>query len=278
MQHTHGNLTVEPGGQIHFQRWVPEGEPRALIIVVHGMAEHSGRYDLFGAAAAERGLAVAALDHPGHGYSYGEAAHVDRFSDFLRALGAFHAQEVEAFPGIPHFLLGHSLGGLISCIYLLQAQERFAGCVLSGPAIKTEVQPPAVQMLLIRLLSLLLPRLGVLQLDAEGVSRVPEEVERYRSDPLNYTGKISARVVAELFKAMAEIQARCGEIHLPMLILHGGADRMTDPAGSKLLDEGVKSTDKTLHVYPGLYHEIFNEPERDSVIDDLLGWLDTRIG
>jgi alpha-beta hydrolase superfamily lysophospholipase len=278
MKHSEGTLQVSPGGEIYYQCWTPGAAPRGLIIVVHGMAEHGGRYDRFAAAATERGYAVAALDQPGHGRSYGEKAYVDRFEDFQRALAVFHEAMAAEFAGIPHFLLGHSLGGLIGGIYLLRAQERFAGCVMSGPAVKTQVEPPALQMLLIRLLSALLPRLGVLQLEAEGVSRNPEEVARYLADPLVYSGKIAARVVAELFAAMTRLRENCGQITLPLLLLHGGEDRMTDPEGSRLLHERVGSADKTLRVYPGLYHEVFNEPERDAVFGEVFDWLDARCG
>jgi alpha-beta hydrolase superfamily lysophospholipase len=276
MQNSDGRLTVGTDTEIYYQCWEPDTAPRGLIVVVHGMAEHGGRYDRFATAAVQHGYAVAALDQPGHGRSSGSNAHVARFDDFQRALQAFHKELAARFSGIPHFLLGHSLGGLISATYLLQHQAEFAGCVLSGPAIKTDIKPPALQMLVIRLLSLLMPRFGVLQLDANGVSRTPAEVERYCADPLVYNGKISARVVAELFVAMDSVQQRAGEITLPMLLLHGGDDAMASPEGSRFLDEHMGSSDKTLHIYPGLYHEIFNEPERDTIFSELLSWCDAH--
>jgi alpha-beta hydrolase superfamily lysophospholipase len=159
----------------------------------------------------------------------------------------------------------------------LQHQEDFAACVLSGPAIKTDIEPPAFQLWLIGVLSRLLPRLGALQLDANGVSRDPAVVEDYVNDPLVNHGKMSARKVAELFRAMSHIQANAAAITLPMLILHGGDDAMTAPAGSQFLHDEISSSDKQLIIYPGLYHEIFNEPEREQVFQDLLQWLDARI-
>ena len=150
----------------------------------------------------------------------------------------------------------------------------FVGCVLSGPAIKTDLEPGFLQMLVIRFLSTFFPKTGVLQLDASGVSRDPEEVARYVNDPFNYTGKLSARLVAELFRAMGDFQARVADIRLPLLLLHGGADSMASPEGSRFLDANVSSTDKTLNIYPGLYHEIFNEPEREQVFADILVWCE----
>jgi alpha-beta hydrolase superfamily lysophospholipase len=134
-----------------------------------------------------------------------------------------------------------------------------------------------LQMLVIRLLSALKPGTGVLQLDANGVSRDPAVVEAYVNDPLVFHGKMSARKVAELFKAMRHIQANAGQITLPMLLLHGGEDSMASPEGSRFLHSHISSADKTLKIYPGLYHEIFNEPEQQEVFAEVLAWCDQRL-
>jgi alpha-beta hydrolase superfamily lysophospholipase len=242
--------------------------------VVHGASEHSGRYQHFAEHFVGGGYAVAGFDNIGHGRSEGTPGYVRRFSDFVETLDVFQKQVAEDFPGLPQILLGHSMGGLISALYLLTNQQRFAGCVLSGPVIKTDLEPPILQLLLIRCLSLLLPKLGVLQLDPSGVSRDPAEVERYVNDPLNYSGKLSARTVSELFKSMNYVQQDASVISLPILMLHGGADTMASPKGSRFLDEHVSSPDKTLQIYPGLFHEIFNEPEKEQVFGDIDSWLD----
>ena len=169
------------------------------------------------------------------------------------------------------------MGGLISSLYLLQHQDAFVGCVLSGPAIKTDIEPPWIQLQLIRLLSALAPRLGVLQLDANGVSRDPAEVDKYVNDPLVNHDKMTARKVSELFKGMNQIQAEAGRISLPLLLLHGGDDAMTAPEGSRFLHDHVGSQDKTLKIYPGLYHEIFNEPERGEIFAEVLAWCDQHL-
>ena len=277
MQHREGTFTGAGGASIYFQAWLPEQAPRAILLVVHGAAEHSGRYQRLAGHFVAHGYAVAALDLPGHGRSDGTPGYVRRFKDYVDTLDSFQCKLTEGFPLLPQILLGHSMGGLISAIYLLQNQAAFAGCVLSGAAIKTELEPPLLQLLLIRLFSLFLPKLGVLQLDASGVSRDPAEVEAYVNDPLVYTGKLSARKVSELFKAMAGIQANAAGISLPMLILHGEADTLAAPEGSRFLNEQIGSADKTLKIYPGLYHEIFNEPEREEVFTDILHWLDARL-
>jgi alpha-beta hydrolase superfamily lysophospholipase len=277
MKKRDGTFTVGRDRSIYYQYWETDAVPRAVIIVVHGAAEHSGRYDRFAGYITDHGYAVAALDHPGHGQSEGTRVHVDQFDDYLDALEPFHRQVNNDFPDIPVFLLGHSLGGLISCRYLLQHQARFLGCVLSGPAIMTELEPGLLQTWTIRLFSLVAPRAGVLQLDSSGVSRDLAEVERYRKDPLVYNGKMTARLVSELFKAMQDIRQRAAEIRLPLLFLHGGADAMTAPAGSEFMHRAVSSADKQLKIYPGLFHEIFNEPEYNVVFADVLSWCDERL-
>jgi len=270
--------TNTDGATIYYQTWRPEEQPRAAIIIVHGVAEHSGRYERLAEYLVSLGYAVVALDHPGHGRSAGAPGHINRFSDYLECLDSVRTKVAEEMTGVPQILLGHSMGGLISALYLLQNQEAFVGCILSGPAIKTDVEPGKIQMALIRTLSRIFPKAGVLQLDASGISRDANEVARYINDPLVYTGKLSARLVLELFNSMALIQSQAEKITLPILILHGGADAMASPEGSKLLAERVRSQNKRLEIYPGLYHEIFNEPEREQAFDDISGGCDELLG
>jgi alpha-beta hydrolase superfamily lysophospholipase len=273
MQQTQGHFSGVAGARIFYQYWKPDTGAKAVILIAHGAAEHSGRYERVARHFVSLGYAVAALDHFGHGRSDGGRCCLRAFSDYTDTLDIFRLKVESDFPGLPLILLGHSMGGLISANYLLQQQEAFVGCILSGPAIKTELEPPLLQLWLIKLFSLLQPDKGVLQLDASGVSRDPVEVERYASDPLNYSGKLTARLVAELFKAMREAQIRAGEIHLPLLLLHGGDDALASPEGSRFLNEHAGAADKTLKIYPGLYHEIFNEPERLEVFADMEAWL-----
>jgi len=218
MKKRDGNFSGAGDMSIYYQYWEPDAQPRAIILLVHGAGEHIARYEHFARYLTDHGYAVAALDHPGHGRSAGT-----------------HQQVVADFSGVPQILLGHSMGGLISSLYLLQHQRDFIGCILSGPAIKTDIEPGVLQMYLIRFLSAVLPKAGVLQLDATGVSRDPAEVAKYVNDPLVFHGKMSARKVSELFKAMHHIQAEAGKINLPMLLLHGGDDAMAAAEGSRFL-------------------------------------------
>lgn len=276
MKHTTGSFTGVRGMSIYFQYWQPEAPSKAVILLVHGAGEHSGRYQHVAQYFTDHGYSVAALDHPNHGKSEGTYGHVDNFDDFVQTLNIFHQRVSGDFAGLPQILLGHSMGGLISSIYLLEHQQDFLGCVLSGPAIKTDIEPGVLQMLLIRFMSLVAPKTGVLQLDAAGVSRDPAEVEKYVNDPLVNHSKMTARKVSELFRAMEHIQANAGQISLPMLLLHGEADSMAAATGSRFLHSHIGSTDKTLKIYPQLYHEIFNEPEQQQVLADVLAWCEQR--
>ena len=274
MKHREGNFSGATGKSIYFQYWEPDEAPRALVLVVHGVGEHSSRYAHLASYFCERGFVVAGLDHIGHGKSEGRYGFVECFSNYTDTLEIYRQQLAGDFPALPMILLGHSMGGLISACLLLRQQDKFVGCVLSGPAIKTDLEPPWLQILLIRLLSLMLPKLGVLQLDANGVSRDAAVVADYCADPLVFHGKMSARSVSELFAAMHDVQARASEICLPLLLLHGSEDSLTAPAGSQFLYDTVSSAEKTLKIYPGLYHEIFNEPEQLEVFADLYGWCE----
>ncbi|GAB5453234.1 MAG: monoacylglycerol lipase [Halioglobus sp.] len=278
MQYSEDRFNGAGGATIHFQYWLPDADARAVILIAHGAAEHGGRYQPFAEHFTERGYAVAALDQFGHGRSDGGRCCMRSMDDHLYNFAQFRQRMTERLPGLPLVLLGHSMGGLIACLLLLQEQDKYVACVLSGAAIKTPMQPPAWQLVLLKLLSRLAPNLGVMQLDASGVSRDQAVVEDYIRDPLNHRGKMTARMVVELFRGMQVVQQRAAEIHLPLLILHGGADAMTSAEGSEFLHNHAGSKDRALSIYPGLYHEIFNEPERLQVYSDVESWLSQRLG
>ncbi len=246
-------------------------------MLAHGLAEHSGRYSEFANFFADAGIATYVLDHPGHGKSEGKRGHVRKFQDYTDALGALLSLARQAHPDIPFVLLGHSMGGLIAADFLLQHQDEFAAAVLTGPAIQAPRRPSRVALATNRVIAALMPRLGVMQLDASAISRDPQVVINYENDPLVFRGKVTARLVTELFAAMDRVVANAASIRLPLLIMHGSEDKLTAVDGSKLLHDKVSSEDKQIKIYEGLYHEILNEPERRSVMVDILLWLEPRI-
>ncbi|TXS93658.1 alpha/beta hydrolase [Parahaliea maris] len=273
-------VTPEEGhlsGGIYYRHWHAVGEPRAVILMVHGLGEHSGRYQGFADFFCPRGYAVVAPDHVGHGQSPGHRVYVERFADFLEPLEELRQRIGEWYPQVPCVLVGHSMGGLIVARYLLDHQQDFMAAALSGAALGVDPKPAAPLLWINALLSRLFPKMGLMQLDATEVCRDPEVVRRYIEDPLVHDGKVTARLVSELFSTMAEVEARRPEITLPIMVMHGEGDVMTSPSGSLNFVEGVASGDKTLRLYPGLFHEIFNEPERLEVLGELESWLSPRV-
>ena len=266
-------------GSSHLYRrsWLPEEPAGAAILLVHGLGEHSGRYEHLARHCTARGFAVHAIDHYGHGKSDGHPGYVERFSVYLDGAAAL-LDEVQAAHGdAPVFLLGHSMGGLIAATLLLERQDAFRACVLSGPAFRSDQEPPGFVMAFVRLLAAIVPTVPILGLDPAGVSRDPEVVRDYVADPLVHHGKLTARLIAQMSLAMRHALAQANRIRLPLLVLHGDADVLTSPAGSQALYEAVGSDDKTLKLYPGLYHEIFNEPEKDAVLADMTTWLEAHL-
>ncbi len=264
------------GAKLHVTHWLPEGRPKAVVLLAHGYAEHAGRYAYVAKRLTDAGYAIYAVDHWGHGASDGEGGFVPRFSAFLDGMSELLTLVEVNHGDTPRLLLGHSMGGLIATLFLIERQQAFVAAALSGPAILPAEPPSRFTVWISRFLSRFFPRLGVLSLDATGVSRDPAVVAAYQADPLVYGGKIGARLGKEFMDAMAVAQADAPKIRLPILIQHGEADRLTAPAGSRYLFEHVSSVDKRLEIYPGLFHEIYNEPERDAVLGDLIAWFDAH--
>ena len=282
MKHTESWLDLrhtEARGTSHLyaQSWLPDGGARAAIILVHGLGEHSGRYAYFAQHCTDRGFAVHTLDHHGHGKSDGQAGFVERFSVYLDGVRALLERLQAEQPDLPLFLVGHSMGALIAAAFLPESQSAFKACALSGLALRTPEPPSAFMKLVNRVMSVIAPTAPLIGLDPSGVSRDPEVVKAYVADPLVHHGKLSARLLAEMMKAMDTTRENAPKVTLPLLILHGEEDQLTCPSSSTDFHERVASTDKALKIYPELYHEIFNEPEKDAVLADMTTWLEQRL-
>lgn len=247
---------------------------KGVIMIVHGLGEHCERYDAVAKYCNDRGYHVGSMDLPCHGRSEGPRGHVDSFETYQRAVLGLYQRLQEAYPKLPVTLLGHSMGGLIAARLLLSNQDKFKAALLSGAAIQSPQQPPAWQVFVIRNLAKLFPTMGVLKLDAQGVSRDPEVVAKYFADPLVSKDALSTQFLVSMFEAMEQVKANAASITLPILIMHGGADVMTDPAGSEFLFDAVSSSKKELSIYPELFHEIFNEPEGPEIYAEMLDWLE----
>jgi alpha-beta hydrolase superfamily lysophospholipase len=277
MQHTEGTFAAFDGTTIFHQAWLPEGDPRGVVLLVHGLGEHSGRYGHVAQALVDHGYAVHALDHRGHGRSSGKRAFVKQYDEFLRDLHRFRTMVQREQPGTPLVVLGHSMGGNIAMGYTLGNQDGIAALVLSGPALKIGDDFSPIQLKLFTAISKVAPGVRPQGLSDEAISRDPAVVEAYRNDPLVYTGKISAGLGAALIGAMQSFPARYAELRLPILVLHGTADQLADVSGSRELEAAAVNADLTAHYYEGWYHEVFNEPEHDRVLADLIAWLDAHV-
>ncbi len=277
MNHEEGFFQGIRDARIYRQCWLPDGEPRAVLLIVHGLGEHCGRYANVVDHLVPRGYAVYGLDHVGHGKSEGTREYVERFEDFTDTLDMYRGMVRQAQPDKPIFLYGHSLGGLISAFYLLDHQAGLAGAVLSAPPVTVPENISATTITLGQLLSRLAPKAGLLPLDATGVSRDPAVVQAYVNDPLVFHGKTTARLAAEMMRAMQRVTAEAGTITLPIMTLQGTADRLVNPGNAQFLYNAVGSADKTLKVYEGLCHEAHNEPECDTVLRDIEAWLEAHV-
>jgi acylglycerol lipase len=273
MDHIEGYFKGVRNTNIYYQAWLPAGNIKAALLVVHGLGEHCGRYMNVVNYFVQLGYAIYGFDHIGHGKSEGAREFIDCFEDYTDTLTIYHNMVKAWHTGKPMFLLGHSMGGLIALYYLLDHQGDFKGAVISAPSIKISDSISRVTVAIGKILSVLVPKAGVFALDANGISRDPEVVRDYVSDPLVFHGKTPARLAAELLKAMLRVAAEADKIILPFIVIQGSEDKLVDPGGAQMLYEKAGSKDKTIKVYDGLYHEVFNELERARVLKDVETWL-----
>lgn len=273
MKHIEGDFKGVRKMNIYYQGWLPDEQAKAVLLIIHGLGEHCGRYMNVVNHFVPLGYAVYGLDHIGHGKSEGEREVVQRFTDFTDTLAIYYQMIQDWQPGKPIFLFGHSMGGAIVSYYLLDHQDDFDGAIISAPAVKVGDSVPPATIVMGKVLSKIAPKMGVMALDVNGISRDPEVVEAYVNDPLVFHGKTPARLAAELLSAMQRITAEAAQIALPILVIQGSKDVLVDPTGAQMLCDKACSTDKTLKVYDGLCHEVLNEPERDQVLADIEDWL-----
>ncbi|MBN2240562.1 MAG: lysophospholipase [Dehalococcoidales bacterium] len=245
--------------RLYYRYWLPSAEPKAVLMVAHGYAEHSGRYSHFADYFVDRGYAVYALDHRGHGKSEGERVYVEKFLDYVDDLKTFFDIIRKENPGKKVFLVGHSMGSAITLLYTARYQDELAGMITSGGGINKGDEPPQPQ------------RPSSQPLATDFLSRDPAVIEAYVNDPLVYRGPVPER----LGGMMGDVAGSVPRITLPALIMAGGA--VADGDRSTNLYQKLSSEDKTLKVYEGLRHEIFNEPEQLKVFADLESWLEDHL-
>jgi lysophospholipase len=279
MQREDGTFMGAGGLRIHWRAWLPsQSVLRGQMVVAHGVGEHGDRYERLAEALAPIGVATWVPDHRGHGDSEGPRGLVDRLANVVADMDTVVEVARRDSPEVPVFMFGHSMGGAVALSYALEHQDKLAGIVLSAPAAALE-DDSAVQRLGARVASEVIPRVRVHKLDLSGISRDPEEVRMYNADERIDHEPMRARTVGELVRAFGRFRNELPRLRLPLLILHGTADRLTTPAGSKLVAERAGSADKELKLYDGFYHELINEPEpdRERVLAEIRGWVEARL-
>ncbi|WP_310451097.1 alpha/beta hydrolase [Sulfuritalea sp.] len=265
-------LRTADGVNLAGQAWLPPG-CCAMIAVVHGIAEHSGRYAFLAERANRQGIGVISVDLRGHGRSPGERSYVERFDDYLLDVDALRVKAHELAPGCPLFLMGHSMGGAIALRWLAQRRQPLAGLVLSSAALKIGGDVPRLLVALAPLLSRSLPHLRGTRLDPALISRDPAAVAAYVGDPLVSLQAPPARTGAELLRIMAANRVSAPGLDVPVYLFHGDADRLTDPAGSREIFDLWGGPDRSLRLWPGSRHETLNDLDRELVAAELLDWM-----
>lgn len=265
-------LCAADGVRLAGQAWLPPA-PRAVIALVHGIAEHSGRYAWLAERASRRDLALVAIDLRGHGRSPGERSFVERFDDYLLDVDVLLEWVRELAGPVPTFLMGHSMGGAIALRWIAQRREPMAGLILSSAALKIGADVPRLLLALAPLLSRWLPHLRGTRIDPALISRDPVQVAAYVADPLVSLKAPPARTGAELLAAMEANRRAAADLALPLYVFHGDADRLTDPAGSREVFDAWGGADKMLRIWPGSRHETLNDLDREAVAGELLDWV-----
>ncbi len=264
------------GLALFYEAWLPE-HPRADIVLVHGYAEHSGRYKHVIEALIGDGYAVWTYDHRGHGRSEGTRGLSERFEYLVMDLSEFVRMVRSRNAGRPIFMLGHSMGGLVSTVYALDYSHNLAGLILSSPAFKVDEHTPLPLLWISELISAWLPHLPTLPFDNSGISRDEAVRAAYLNDPLNYIGPVKARMGRELWEGTQIVHARAQEISLPVLVTIGEQDPIASPVGTADMFSRFSAADKTLQRYPDAYHEVLNEPEQHDMLALIRTWLAERL-
>jgi alpha-beta hydrolase superfamily lysophospholipase len=265
----------EDGLTIFFRSWRPAGQARAVVVICHGVNSHGGQYLWAGEQFADSGLAVYAIDLRGRGKSDGERYYIDDVSEYVADVACLIKMAKSREPGLPVFLLGHSAGGVVSCVYTLENQAELTGLICESFAFK--VYAPDFALGVIKGLSHVAPRVPILKLKNEDFTRDPEAVATLNNDPFT-TGEVQpAKTVAALVRADERLEKEFPLITLPVFILHGTADKATVPSGSQFFYDTVGSKDKTLKLYEGHYHDLLNDIGKEEVMAHMKGWIDRHL-
>ncbi len=275
---TTGSFQTSDNLTIYTEQALPAGDPRAIILLVHGYGEHSGRYAHVIARLVDERYAVYTLDHRGHGKSEGLRAYCDSFDQFVEDLKIYFDGIKAANPNKKMIVFGHSMGALISLAFTLRYQDQIDALILSGVPVIPDANVSPLLVLVGKMLNRVAPKMKLLQTGETGILSSDAQVDvDWAKDPLTNKDPMRVRLGIEMNDTARRVREQLGNLHLPMLIMHGVDDKLVNPAGSQLAYERVSSLDKTLKRYAGMRHEILNEVHKEIVLTDIVDWLDTRI-
>ena len=271
-------IVAADGLKLPTRAWLPDDDAaRAAVVLVHGLGEHVGRYDELATRMVRAGYAVHGYDQRGHGYAQGPRAQVRRFEDLIGDLAQFVATVRAWHPEAPLVLFGHSMGGVVAVRALQTDAVRADLLVLSSPALRDGNDVPGWVRALVARLAEPFPSLPTVRLDTSALSRDPAEVEAYRLDPAVFHGPVKARLGTQMTKHGALALEHAAQLRVPVLIVHGKADRLAQPGASGELHRALHGGDATLELYDDGPHELFHDPLRDQVTADVLAWLDAKL-
>jgi alpha-beta hydrolase superfamily lysophospholipase len=257
--------------------WQPTQMPvRGVVVITHGIRDYALRYERFAEQLTKQGFAVFAQDLRGHAHSGGERQRFDSMARMVADTDMMVNEAKQRYPKIPLYVYGHSLGGLITANYSLEHPDKLSGVILSGAALKRSHSVSGFSAGLAQIVASIAPGLKVVQVDDSEFSKDKSVMAALASDPLISRDKLPAATAAATLKAIADVQVRMGQLKLPLMVMYGTADSVNPIEGSQAFVEAVASTDKTLKVYPGVYHDMLNEPERDQIAADIIAWLVVR--
>ncbi|HZK86450.1 MAG TPA: alpha/beta hydrolase [Syntrophomonas sp.] len=269
-----GNFVGLDNTQIYYHSWKVD-RPRGIIVIVHGIGEHSGRYGNLIKTLADAEISIYALDHRGHGHSEGKRGHINAFAEYTDDLKTLFKLINTENQDLPIILLGHSMGGVIACQYALLYPHDLSGLILSSAGFITAARVPGWKKGLAKLLSKLAPSFSMpTGLNSNDLSHDQTVVEAYLADPLVHD-KVSSRWFIEFNRAGADCLRRAAELTMPLLIIHGAEDKIVDPQGSQQVMARASSPDKKLYLFKGLYHETMNElpAEKKKVLNTIRAWI-----
>lgn len=272
-------IQSKDGQKLYVQGWEPDGKPRGVVVLMHGLGEHTGRYTHVAEALTKAGYALAGFDLRGHGRTPGLRGYAPSFQAILQDFDALLALLRQRYgEQVSYFQYGHSLGGVLTVAYHLYAQPKVAGLVITAPGFASPVLEQKGKVMLVKVLGSLLPRMIIdTGLDVNGISRDSKVIQAYTADPLTHE-KSSLSFARAGFDAIDYALQHASELKAPLLLMHGTADPLTYPRGSQDFVGRVSSKDVTFKAWDGLYHELHNEPEQAEVLRTMINWLDAHVG